>query len=73
MYAEPDILKQELTLETYIERLKALEIRQELKLQQMQREQLCKDRLNEAQTIKTPDWTGEDLNFLLKQLKNNKS
>ena len=64
---------EELTLETYIERLKALEIMQELKVHQMQREQLCKYRLEEAQTFKTPDWTMKDLNTVLKQLKKNNS
>ena len=63
----------ELTLKTYIDRLKALEIREDLKVHKMQREQLCKDRLKEAQEIKTPNWTMIELNTVLKQLKNNKS
>jgi hypothetical protein len=39
----------------------------------MQRERLCDDRLEQAQANKTPDWTLEDLELVLKQLKNNKS
>ena len=38
-----------------------------------QRDNLCKEQLKEAHGIKTPDWTGEDLKVVLKQLKNNKS
>ena len=39
----------------------------------MQREKLFEQRLKEAQDKKTPDWTEDDLNTALKQLKNNKS
>ena len=64
---------EELILNTYINRLKALEIKEELKLYQVQKEQLCKKRLEEAQAVKTPNWTMNELNTVLKQLKNNKS
>ena len=56
-----------------IDRLKALEIKEELKVYQVQKEQLCKNRLKEAQAIKTPNWTLDQLSTVLKQLKNNKS
>ena len=64
---------EELTLKTYIDRLKALEIREDLKVHKMQREQLCKERLKKAQEVKTPSWTMSELNTVLKQLKSKKS
>ena len=39
----------------------------------MQREQLCENRLKEAQKNITPPWSMDDLTIVLKQLKNNKS
>ena len=64
---------EELTLKTYIDRLKALEIREDLKVHKMQREQLCNERIKQAQEVKTPSWTMSELNTVLKQLKSNKS
>ena len=40
---------QELTVKMYEERLRALQIREELKMHKMQRERLCDDRLEQAQ------------------------
>ena len=57
----------------YKERLKSLQIKEELKTHEMQRENLCKEQLEEAQYVKTLDWTIQDLETVLKQLKNNKS
>ena len=42
-------------------------------MHQEQRETICDQRLQEAQTNITPDWTIEDLDIVLKQLKTNKS
>ena len=64
---------EQLTVKMYEERLKALKIKEELSVHKMQREQLCDKRLEEAQENKTPDWSMEDLETVLKQLKNNKS
>ena len=64
---------EELTLKTYIDRLKALEIREDLKVHKMQREQLCNERIKQAQEVKTPSWTMSEVNTVLKQLKSNKS
>ena len=64
---------EELTLKTYIDRLKALEIREDLKVHKMQREQLCNEQIKQAQEVKTPSWTMSELNTVLKQLKSNKS
>ena len=62
-----------LVLDLYRERLKSHQIKESLKLHEIQREELCKKRLEEAQKNKTPDWTLEDLELVLQQLKNNKS
>ena len=62
-----------LILKQYGERLKTLEIKNELKMHKMQREKLCDDRLENAQRMKTPDWTVAELDVVLKQLKSNKS
>ena len=64
---------EELTVKMYEDRLKALQIRDELKLHKLQRESLCDERLIQAQANKTPDWNLGDLEVVLKQLKNNKS
>ena len=45
----------ELTLEQYKVRLQTLQIREDLKMHQMRRENLCKERLKEAQSVRTPD------------------
>ena len=64
---------EELSINMYKERLKSLQIKGELKMHLMQREKLCKEQLEGAQYVKTPDWTIQDLETVLKQLKNNKS
>ena len=62
-----------LSLQMYKERLTGHEIKEGLNLHKVQREKLFEQRLREAQDKKTPDWTEDDLNNALKQLKNNKS
>ena len=64
---------EDLTIHMYQERLKTLKIKKGLELHQVQREQLCDERLKEAQTNITSDWTEEELNLVLKQLKNQKA
>ena len=64
---------EDLTIEMYKERLKTLEIKKGLELHKLQQENLFDERLKEAQANTTPDWTMEDLEIVLKQLKNNKS
>ena len=64
---------EELTIKMYEDRLKSLKIREELRMHKLQRESTCGKRLKEAQENITPDWSMEDLNLVLKQLKNNKS
>ena len=54
-----------LTIMTYTERLKTLQIKEELKLHKMQREKLCDERLQQACENKTPDWVMKDLEVLL--------
>ena len=62
-----------LSLQLYKERLTGHEIKEGLSLHRVQREQLFEQRLKEAQTNKTPDWTEDDVNTALNQLKNSKS
>ena len=62
-----------LSLQLYKERLTGHEIKEGLSLRKVQREQLFEQQLKEAQTNTTPDWTVDDVNTALKQLKNNKS
>ena len=64
---------EDLTLQMYQDRLKALEIKENLKLHKIQQEGVCDERLKEAQKNKTPEWNMDDLEVVLKQLKNNKS
>ena len=64
---------EDLTIEMYKERLKTLRIKSGLEVHQAQRENLCDERLKQAQENITPNWTSEDLDVVLKQLKNNKS
>ena len=40
---------------------------------QEEREALCKDRIQEAGRNTTPDWTEEDVKFVIKKLKKKKS
>ena len=42
-------------------------------MHKMQREQLCNERIKQAQEVKTPSWTMSELSTVLKQLKSNKS
>ena len=63
----------DLTLKMFQERLKSLQIKEDLNMHKVQRESLCKRNLKEAQANKTPDWKMNDLELVLKQLKNNKS
>ena len=63
----------DLTIKMYQERLKTLKIKSGIELHQVQRGNLCDERLKEAQANITPDWTKEDLEVVLKQLKNWKS
>ena len=60
---------EELSINMYKDRLKSLQIKEELKVYKVQRDNLCKEQLEEAQHIKTPDWTRDDLEIVLKQLK----
>ena len=62
-----------LALKTYIERLKNRPIKDNLKNLQSEKEELCRMRLEKARLTKTPPWTMDQLNAVLKKLKNNKS
>ena len=62
-----------LTIKMYQERLEAVHIKDDLKLHEMQRENLCKQRLHEARENKTSPWNMKDLEVVLNQLKPNKS
>ena len=62
-----------IVLNKYEERLRSLEIKPELSMHKVQREELCNKRLEEAQRNETPDWTMSELETVIKQLKNNKS
>ena len=64
---------EKLTMETYKERLEPPSIKSGLQLHQLQRENLCDKRLNEAHENKTRPWTTGDLDIVLKHLKVNKS
>ena len=62
-----------LSLEMYREILTSHNIKENLKVHQAQREAMCKKQINEAQNNVTPYWSIEDLEIVLKQLKNGKS
>ena len=64
---------EEVVIKRYEERLSTLPIKPELQLHKVQREQLCEQRLQEAQGNKSPEWTLKELDVVLRQLKNNKS
>ena len=53
--------------------LKALKIKDELKLYKEQRENMCDQMVQEPQEIYAPEWKLEGLEIVLKQLKTNKS
>ena len=57
----------------YQKRLSAFEIKDHLKVHEMCQEQLCDKRLEETRKNKTSLWTMEELEDVLKQLKNEKS
>ena len=63
----------ELTLEPYKDRLQTLQIRIFFLMNQMRREDLCKERLKEAQSVRTPDWSLQQLEIFIKLLKNKMS
>ena len=62
-----------LAVETYRKRLENREINENLKNLQKNKEELCKKRLKIASQRKTPDWTMDQLEVVLKYLKRNKS
>ena len=62
-----------IVLDRYEERLKTLPIKQGLHEHKVKREELCDRRLQEAQKNATPDWSMNQLETVLKQLKNSKS
>ena len=64
---------EQLSMDMYKERLKSHQINENFKVHQMQRENLWQKRFKEAQGNVTPDWTMQDLEVVLKQLKNKKS
>ena len=64
---------EQLSLNIYKERLKSHQIKDSLKLHQVQREDFWEKRFQEAQKNITPDWTMQDLEVVLKQLKNKKA
>ena len=64
---------EELTLRMYRNRLKPNAIKENLRMHQVQQEELWEKRLHEAQANITPNWTMLDLEVVLRQLKNNKS
>ena len=64
---------EKVVIERYKERLSPLPIKPELQLHKEQREDLCNQRLQQAQKNKTPDWTEKELERVLKQLKTHKS
>ena len=64
---------EQLSMDMYRERLRSNQINENLKIHQVQRENLWQKRFEEAQRNVTPDWTMQDLEVVLKQLKNKKS
>ena len=57
---------EELSLNMYKKRLKSLQRKEKLEMHKEHIDKLCKEKLKEAQYIKTLDWTGEDLETVLK-------
>ena len=64
---------EQLSLNMYTERLKSHDMKESLKLHQLQQENMWDQRLQEAQENVTPDWTMGDLEVVLQQLKYKKS
>ena len=64
---------EQLSLDMYTDRLKSHNIKKSLKLHQLQREQLWDQQLQKAQENVSPEWTMQDLEVVLRQLKNKKS
>ena len=64
---------EQLSMDMYTERLRSHKINENLKMHQVQRENLWQKRFEEAQRNVTPNCTMQDLEVVLKQLKNKKS
>ena len=62
-----------IAIETYKKRLENRAMKDELKQLQNDKENVCKLRLKLSSKRKTPDWTMDQLNTVLKNLKKNKS
>ena len=48
-------------------------MKQELDKYQYEREKLCEERIKLAKSTKTPDWTEEDVKYVITNLKKKKS
>ena len=68
----PEVIEK-LALQTYKLRLQNREMREELTHSKNDKEELCQLRLKMAQQKKTPPWTLQNLEVVLKYLKKNKS
>ena len=64
---------QDAALYTYKKRLENKPMKSDLEHIKIAKEKLCEKRIEVARKNKTPEWTLEDLEKVLKQLKNNKS
>ena len=64
---------EELAIQTDKRRLENQEMKDELKQLQNDKEELCKLRMKISSRTKTPDWTMDQLDRVLKYLKKNKS
>ena len=64
---------EQLSLDTYKDRLNSHQIKESLSLHQVQREEMWDNQFQEAQRNVTPDWTMQDLEVVLRQLNNKKS
>ena len=72
LVTSPSVIEN-LTLETCKKRLQNRPMKDDLKDIQKEKEELCNTRLNIARNRKTEPWTMDDLDAVLKYLKNNKS
>ena len=63
----------EVAINAYKKRLSNRQIKPELKEMQVLKENICNQRLKEAQQNKTPDWTEDELDRVLEYLKIDKS
>ena len=64
---------EETALEHYIKVLENRKMTEGLENLQKEREELCRKRIEEAKTNKTPEWTTKDVMSVIKQLKKKKS